>query len=743
MSKENTDPQDLFGLRISTATRMLLLGGVLFAGFAIVVMFSIQTFGDKLLREKHQGLQQLITLAQKAIDPVLQERRNGKITMAQARIKVTEAVNRFVYNDSGGINFLFLTTYDGYLLVDPSSPDEVGTYQMQRKDKAGALITQNFLKKALSNGGFVDTFEARTPGGPPQKKISFVVGIPEIECYLGTGIFVQDLEESIHQLRMGLLLLGFILVSIIFALQFIFLRPLFRCVEALTASFRRIGENPNALHSFDLNLQPGSSDAKEMMVHFSAMMDHLKTQREQIEQNVEKYKRIAHAATDVIWQWDRQSATTHWSHNIRDMLGMTPDGINAHFEADEAWIHIADREKRRQALAAYFAGETKSYVCDYRVCLSEPFCLHVQARGVAEFDGNNLPIRMFGSLIDISEIIQAPTPQMNDDLFNNLTSQTMGDILQKTPSVSGDMSGIDVKNRLDKEKWPGIVIVEGEKPVGLVMKHALNQHMSGQYGVSLYYNRPVRSIMDASPLIAEHSASLDEVAALTHKRPEEKLYDLIIVTVSGKYTGTVSVMDLLQHLTDLRIQLAANANPLTGLAGNRVIDEKIRLSVKQNKPFAALYLDLDNFKAFNDKYGFERGDAAIRLLADILKKIAAPFGQQDAFLGHIGGDDFILLLSEQTPYVDIAKQILKSFDEKIRDLYSPEDLAQNCISVINRKGELDKYPIMSLSIAIIDAVSRHFSNYLEVAEAAAALKKCAKAKAGSTWVMDRRKQCDD
>jgi diguanylate cyclase (GGDEF)-like protein len=310
----------------------------------------------------------------------------------------------------------------------------------------------------------------------------------------------------------------------------------------------------------------------------------------------------------------------------------------------------------------------------------------------------------------------------------------------QTPPVAADSLVIDVKRRLDSEGWQGLVVVEKDVPVGLIMKASLNQQLSGQYGVSLYYSRPVQMVMDKFPLIVDAESSLEKVAALAQSRPEEKLYDLIVVIREGKYSGTVSVMDLVKHLADIRIQLAANANPLTGLAGNRVIDDKIRLSVTSKRPFAALYLDLDNFKAFNDKYGFERGDAAIKLTANILKEVTEIYGEQDAFVGHIGGDDFIILLSHSVPSTFVAEQIIRKFDSEIRSLYFSDDLVQRCIVVFNRKGNREEFPIMSISIAIVNSCCNQFANHLEVAEVAAGLKRRAKSIEGSVWVNDRRTQ---
>ena len=740
MKTAGAGPINPFIKDISTSMRILLSGLVLLVGFGVAVFVFVHAFSEDLYAAKRQSLENIVSLAKNSMDPILKDRLNGKITLAQARIRATEAVSRFVYSDNTGVNFLFLTTYDGYLLVEPSAPERVGTYQMQRRDREGVLITQALLQKAMSGGGFVEHYETRASDGTAVKKILYVVGIPEIECYVGTGLTVNDLDDSVRNLLMELLLLGLLLFLLVFGLQYYFLRPFFSCVNVLSESFKKLGENPACLLPLDPTRHIDNSNTKEVVENFTSMLYRLQLHQESIQQNAEIFRQIAHIATDVIWQWEASTGKVKWSENIRDIVVDLPEIYEAHFEVIEAWVHVEDREKRRQLLAAHLSGETESYVCEYRIRSGDGSYRWVQARGVATFDENRTPVRMAGSLLDFSGLMANSLAAAESDAMESvgMIPQTIEKVLLKTPPVPAEVLVVDVKNRLEAEKWQGFVVVENDVPVGLIMKSSLNQLLSGQYGVSLYYSRPVQSVMDPSPLVVDADSSLEIVSTLLQNRPEGNLYDLIVVTRGGKYLGTVSVMDLLTHLTDLRIQLAANANPLTGLAGNRVIDEKFQHAVMQKDPFVALYLDLDNFKAFNDKYGFERGDAVLKLTASILKEAIGGYGEKDAFLGHIGGDDFIILLSEKVSFVSVAERIILKFDAEIRSLYSPEDLAQECIVVPNRKGNREEFPIMSISIAVVDSCCRNFTSHLEIAEIAANLKHRAKAMRGSVWVSDRR-----
>lgn len=719
--------------------RVMIIGGVLLLGFGIAVVLFTRAFAEDLYDAKRQGLVHVVSLGRNAMEPIIRNKQNGEITLAQARLRATEAVRRFVYSDQDGANFLFLATYEGYLLVDPAAPEKVGTYQMQRQDKEGVPLTRAFLEKARTGGGFVVSTESRVVGEAPQKKISYVIGIPEIECYLGTGIFVNELDAAVTRLMLEILALGLAIFAMVFWLQYYFMQPLLRIVEAMSDYFKRLSENPASLKALDETVSHQDPDVREMVANFGILLQRLQLYQAEILHQAEEHKLIAHAANDIIWQWERSSGKTRWSKNIKDMIGYLPEMDETHFEVNEEWVHCQDRAKRRQALAAYFAGSSDLYVCEYRVLSGDGGYRRVRARGLATFDANGSPERMVGSLIDLEKIIGGEQPDENPHgSIAELSMQTLADVVQQIPAVSRQTLVTDVKNRLEAEKWQGIVVTEQDVPVGVVMKTSLNQQLSSQYGVSLYSNRPVEMVMDGAPLLVDIGLPLEKVAELANQRPEEKLYDLIVVTRDDKYQGAVSVMDLLGQLSDLRIQLAMNANPLTGLPGNRVIDEKIQFAVRQNRPFAAMYIDLDNFKAFNDKYGFERGDTVIQLTANILKHSAAQQGGQDAFVGHIGGDDFIVLLFEGTQYGMVAEQIIKEFDERIRNLYVAEDLAQGYIVVASRKKSLERYPIMSISIAVVDSCCHSIKNYLEVAELAAELKHRAKSMEGSVWVQERR-----
>jgi diguanylate cyclase (GGDEF)-like protein len=187
-----------------------------------------------------------------------------------------------------------------------------------------------------------------------------------------------------------------------------------------------------------------------------------------------------------------------------------------------------------------------------------------------------------------------------------------------------------------------------------------------------------------------------------------------------------------------RVEADSSLSPLTRLPGNLAIEMELRRRLDDREPFAVLYLDLDNFKAFNDVYGFTHGDETIQLVARIATEVVHRFGDPTDFVGHIGGDDFIIVTRSDVAE-PISQEIIREFDREIRALYSPKDLRAGYIETRDRRGMLNRFPIMTLSIAIVSNDRGQLMSYAQVGEAAAELKRYAKSIAGSVFVKEKRR----
>lgn len=176
-------------------------------------------------------------------------------------------------------------------------------------------------------------------------------------------------------------------------------------------------------------------------------------------------------------------------------------------------------------------------------------------------------------------------------------------------------------------------------------------------------------------------------------------------------------------------------NPLTGLPGNTLLQAQLEHRLTHKQSFSLLYVDLDNFKAFNDAYGFARGDRAIHLLADVLTEVAPTAD----FLGHIGGDDFAII--HKDPDVEsLCQSLVVAFDAQVGSLYDPVDLQRGYLKGIDRQGMPRKFGLLSVSIAVVSTYWRDFPDVEAISQVAAELKNQAKLIPGSSYVIDRRRK---
>lgn len=246
-----------------------------------------------------------------------------------------------------------------------------------------------------------------------------------------------------------------------------------------------------------------------------------------------------------------------------------------------------------------------------------------------------------------------------------------------------------------------------------------------------------------------------EVCKLLRKDESNNLIPIIMLTAQGNeedklaglelgaddyITKPFNPRELVSRVRNTLLRIDRNrwANPLTGLPGNLEIQSEINHRIARGMIFSVVYLDVDNFKAYNDVYGFSHGDRAIKLIAGILLDNVRAFGTKDDFIGHIGGDDFVVITDPG--HVDaLCENIIKEFDERVPELYSDVDKRAGFISTVNRRGQVTQYPIMTLSIAVVSNEHRELRNHLEVGEIAAELKKKAKSIVGSVYLKDKRK----
>jgi diguanylate cyclase (GGDEF)-like protein len=187
------------------------------------------------------------------------------------------------------------------------------------------------------------------------------------------------------------------------------------------------------------------------------------------------------------------------------------------------------------------------------------------------------------------------------------------------------------------------------------------------------------------------------------------------------------------------LQTNRRISPLTGLPGNVQIQAEMKKRLLNRERFAVFYFDLDNFKAYNDIYGFSNGDEIIKFTARTIVKNIHSLGLDNSFIGHIGGDDFIAITSV-TNFDKICNNIIVDFDTNVLDFYNEEDIKKGYIEVANRRGIIEQFPLTSISIGVVEIDAGRFKNTLEIGEVGAQVKHQAKSVMGSTYVINRRKR---
>src|SRR5947209_3892107 len=218
--------------------------------------------------------------------------------------------------------------------------------------------------------------------------------------------------------------------------------------------------------------------------------------------------------------------------------------------------------------------------------------------------------------------------------------------------------------------------------------------------------------------------------------------DKVVGLTAGADDYIIKPFDTLELVARVRSTLRRNAemravSPLTGLPGNQRINEEIALRATGEPPIAVCHVDLDNFKAFNDCYGWIRGDDVISLLATALKTAGAEVPEPAPFIGHVGGDDFVVICSPDQ-VERMTNTVLRLFDDGVPGLHDPEDVANGYLSIVDRQGNERRFPLTSVSIGVAMTGRRHYRDHREIVAVATEMKAVAKGIPGSAVAIDRR-----
>jgi len=275
----------------------------------------------------------------------------------------------------------------------------------------------------------------------------------------------------------------------------------------------------------------------------------------------------------------------------------------------------------------------------------------------------------------------------------------LGALLNEQPAVTHNTPTAAVLDAFRRQANLNSLAVLDDRgqPCGIVHRHSLSDALLKPFATDLFARKPISRLMSDDFLAVELSQSLQQVSRLITSRARQRIEEDFIITLNGSYMGLGRVIDVLKLITELKIQQARYANPLTLLPGNVPIQQCLTRLLQQRQESVICYVDIDSFKPFNDIYGYGRGDEVLLCLAQCLNERIDP--SRD-FVGHIGGDDFLLVLGPDD-WRKRLTQLLNDFQTHCRRFYRPEHLDAGCFTALNRQGVRQEFALLSLSIGVV------------------------------------------
>lgn len=340
------------------------------------------------------------------------------------------------------------------------------------------------------------------------------------------------------------------------------------------------------------------------------------------------------------------------------------------------------------------------------------------------------------------EQVEAPALAVMRDkrvaVFPELRRASNAGSLSRLAVVEAPTVGLSTTNDelaqvfLAHEKLNSVAVIDGTRPVGIINRTRFMNEYSKLYYREVWGRKPCLVHANLAPRLIERNHNVDELVGILTSEDQRYLVDGFIVTNNGRYEGVGTGEQLVRSVTETRIEAARHANPLTFLPGNIPISQHIERLLKSGVEFVACYADLNNFKPFNDQYGYWRGDEMIRLVAKIA---LAHCDQQRDFVGHVGGDDFIILY-QSANWQWQCEQLIEEFARHAIELFDLPAREVGGIHAEDRYGVSRFFPLTTLSIGAVKIQSDEFTCAEQVASMAARAKHDAKSRGEGLVVLE-------
>jgi diguanylate cyclase (GGDEF)-like protein len=283
----------------------------------------------------------------------------------------------------------------------------------------------------------------------------------------------------------------------------------------------------------------------------------------------------------------------------------------------------------------------------------------------------------------------------------------------------------------DNPQYLTLPVVREGRPLGVVRREQLFSVLAKPLHPEIYNKKPVTAIMECPTLLVDAQLRLEQASRLVTQKGRPRLTEEFVITKDGRYLGLGQTIDLLRLITEQQLQAAKHSNPLTLLPGNGAIRAAMDKLIENRKRFVVAYFDLDSFKPYNDVYGFAQGDQVILHLAGLLK---AAFSARLDFVGHVGGDDFLIVM-RSADWRDRVIKVIDRFASTVANFYSPEHASTGHIVAADRDGVTQKFPLLTLSVAALDSETFGAASADSIAHLLTHVKKLAKERVGNSFVL--------
>lgn len=308
--------------------------------------------------------------------------------------------------------------------------------------------------------------------------------------------------------------------------------------------------------------------------------------------------------------------------------------------------------------------------------------------------------------------------------FGGVRQISAAHLLVDAPALSPQQTNHEVEQTFRRlPELHALAVVNGDgEPIGIINRREFTERMVRPFARELLGRKPCTELMHGNPIVCDVMDGITDMADILRGEDQRYLADGFVITEGGRYRGLGTGEALVRRVTELRIEAARYANPLTLLPGNIPIKEHIERLLDSRRPFVAAYGDLNHFKPFNDQYGYFRGDRMIRLAAELHVRNAEP---NCDFVGHVGGDDFVVLFQSED-WLQRCTRIVDEFQAAARHLFDAEDLQRGVLMGEDRAGRPATFPLTTLCIGVVHARPGVFREAEEVASLAATAKRRAK-----------------